>query len=38
VQRSATKELAVPVDIISTYEGMSAHRATATLRLDRWTD
>jgi sulfopropanediol 3-dehydrogenase len=36
VQQSATRDLAIPVDIISTYEGMSAHRATATLRLDRW--
>ena len=38
VQQSATKALAIPVDIISSYEGMAAHRATATLRLDRWGD
>ncbi len=36
VQRSATNDLAIPVDIISTYEGMAAHRATATLRIERW--
>jgi sulfopropanediol 3-dehydrogenase len=36
VSRSATADLAIAVDDMSTYEGMSAHRATATLRMDRW--
>lgn len=35
VAREATPELADAVDVISTSEGMSAHRATATLRTDR---
>jgi len=34
VTREATPELARAVDIISASEGMAAHRATATLRLD----
>src|ERR1700712_285466 len=33
VDRAATPELAGPVDVISSYEGMAAHRATATMRL-----
>ncbi|MFG1926071.1 histidinol dehydrogenase [Cryptosporangium sp. NPDC048952] len=36
VASSATADLAVAVDEMSTYEGMAAHRATATLRLGRW--
>lgn len=35
VEQSATPLLATAVDAISSYEGMAAHRATATLRLDR---
>ncbi len=35
VARSATPLLADDVDVISASEGMSAHRATATLRTDR---
>ena len=35
VEKSATPSLANAVDAISSYEGMAAHRATATLRLDR---
>jgi len=34
--RSATPELAEAVAVISEYEGLAAHRATATLRLDRF--
>lgn len=34
IAREATPELAHAVDVISTSEGMSAHRATATMRLD----
>jgi sulfopropanediol 3-dehydrogenase len=33
VARPATPELASAVDVISEYEGMAAHRATATIRL-----
>lgn len=33
--RAATPEVAHAVDVISTYEGMAAHRATATLRIAR---
>lgn len=36
VSRSATPDVANAVDVISEYEGMAAHRATATLRLDRY--
>ncbi|GAA3388239.1 histidinol dehydrogenase [Cryptosporangium minutisporangium] len=36
VASAATADLAVAVDEMSAYEGMAAHRATATLRLDRW--
>lgn len=36
VTRSATDKLAVAVEDISSYEGMAAHKATATLRRDRW--
>jgi sulfopropanediol 3-dehydrogenase len=36
VERSATPLLAEAVDVISASEGMAAHRATATLRLDRF--
>jgi sulfopropanediol 3-dehydrogenase len=36
VTREATPELAVAVDEMSTYEGMAAHRATATRRMDLW--
>ncbi len=36
VSREATADLAVAVDDMSSYEGMAAHRATATLRMDRW--
>ncbi|WP_420369477.1 histidinol dehydrogenase [Curtobacterium sp. L1-20] len=35
IAREATPELADAVDVISASEGMSAHRATATLRTDR---
>jgi sulfopropanediol 3-dehydrogenase len=35
VTKEATPLLAEAVDIISESEGMSAHRATATLRTDR---
>jgi sulfopropanediol 3-dehydrogenase len=35
VSRDATHLLADAVDVISESEGMAAHRATATLRLDR---
>lgn len=35
VSRNATTELAPAVDVISESEGMAAHRATATMRLDR---
>jgi sulfopropanediol 3-dehydrogenase len=35
VDRSATPALAEAVDVISASEGMAAHRATATLRLQR---
>jgi len=38
VATSATSAVAVAVDEMSTYEGMAAHRATATLRLARWQD
>jgi sulfopropanediol 3-dehydrogenase len=34
--RAATPTLAKAVDVISDYEGMAAHRATATLRLDSY--
>ena len=34
-ERAATPLLAEAVDVISGYEGMAAHRATATLRLER---
>lgn len=33
VSREATQLLAGPVDVIASYEGMAAHRATATMRL-----
>ncbi|MET3806367.1 sulfopropanediol 3-dehydrogenase [Nakamurella sp. UYEF19] len=33
VTRATTPQLADPVDVISSYEGMAAHRATATMRL-----
>ncbi len=36
VERSATPLLAEAVDVISASEGMAAHRATATLRLERF--
>jgi sulfopropanediol 3-dehydrogenase len=36
VERAATPLLADAVDAISGYEGMEAHRATATLRLQRY--
>jgi len=36
VDRSATPLLAEGVVAISTYEGMAAHKATATLRLERY--
>jgi sulfopropanediol 3-dehydrogenase len=36
VERAATPLLAEAVDVISGYEGMAAHRATATLRLERY--
>ncbi|MBU2668131.1 histidinol dehydrogenase [Actinoplanes bogorensis] len=36
VTTAATPELAVAVDEMSTYEGMAAHRATATRRMDLW--
>ncbi len=36
VERAATPLLAEAVDAISGYEGMEAHRATATLRLQRY--
>ena len=35
VERAATPLLAEAVEAIATYEGMDAHRATATLRLER---
>ena len=37
VAESATHAVADAVDVISASEGMAAHRATATLRLDRLT-
>ena len=37
VAESATHAVADAVDVISESEGMAAHRATATLRLDRLT-
>ncbi|GAA2754310.1 histidinol dehydrogenase [Amnibacterium kyonggiense] len=36
ITREATPELAEAVDVISASEGMAAHRATATLRLERY--
>lgn len=36
ISREATPELAVAVQIISDSEGMSAHSATATMRLERY--
>jgi sulfopropanediol 3-dehydrogenase len=36
VERSATPLLAEAVEAISSYEGMEAHRATATMRLGRY--
>ncbi|HEY0373326.1 MAG TPA: histidinol dehydrogenase [Amnibacterium sp.] len=38
IARSATPALAEAVDVISASEGMAAHRATATLRLERFAD
>lgn len=38
VERSATPLLAEGVAAISTYEGMQAHKATATLRLERYAE
>jgi len=38
IARSATPALADAVDVISASEGMAAHRATATLRLERFRD
>lgn len=38
IAKEATPELAHAVDIISHSEGMEAHRATATLRLDSYKD
>jgi sulfopropanediol 3-dehydrogenase len=38
IARSATPALAEAVDVISASEGMAAHRATATLRLERFHD
>lgn len=38
IARSATPGLAEAVAVISASEGMAAHRATATLRLDRFRD
>jgi sulfopropanediol 3-dehydrogenase len=38
VQREATPALAEAVDVISEYEGMAAHRATATMRLATYAD
>lgn len=37
LSKAATPDVANAVDVISDYEGMAAHRATATLRLDRLT-
>ena len=34
-EKSATEAIAKYVDVITEYEGMAAHRATATMRLDR---
>ena len=34
-EKSATESIAKYVDVITEYEGMAAHRATATMRLDR---
>lgn len=36
--REATELMARAVETISDYEGMAAHRATATLRRERWAD
>ncbi len=36
VTKDATPGLANAVDVISSYEGMAAHRATATIRLDQY--
>ena len=36
VSEQATPELATAVDVISESEGMAAHRATATMRLERY--
>ncbi len=38
VTQQATPHLAHAVDVIATSEGMAAHRATATLRLDQYKD
>lgn len=38
VTREATPDLAVAVEVISESEGMAAHRATATMRLERMRD
>lgn len=38
VNRDATPDLAVAVEVISDSEGMAAHRATATMRLQRMMD
>ncbi len=38
VTQQATPDLAHAVDVIATSEGMAAHRATATLRLDQYKD
>ncbi|GAA1180605.1 histidinol dehydrogenase [Nesterenkonia xinjiangensis] len=35
VEREATPDVARHVEVISTYEGMEAHRVTATMRLER---
>lgn len=34
--KASTPDLAEAVSVISEYEGLAAHRATATLRLDRF--
>ena len=38
VARATTPQLAEAVDVISEYEGMAAHRATATIRLQSYAD
>jgi len=38
IDRAATPLVANAVDVISAYEGMEGHRATATLRLSSYAD